>query len=156
MVPGVGPGKETGHSESAQFILFRPLQGVRGLQVERCSCPRYRSSLRQIAGGSFFSWDCGCRCCCRSGWQRTRTCRPRASCISASRWLFSYMHEPPIRIYDLRDSRQYDHDREYWQRRSQEERLSAVEDLRRQYAMFPSGKGYESSERLRRVLRVVQ
>ena len=50
------------------------------------------------------------------------------------------MHEPPIRIYDLRDSRQYDHDQEYWQGRSQEERLSAVEELRRQYGMFSPGR----------------
>lgn len=66
------------------------------------------------------------------------------------------MHEPPIRIYDLRDSRQYDQDQEYWQGRSQEERLSAVEELRRQYGMFPPGEGYDSSERLLRVLRIVQ
>jgi hypothetical protein len=66
------------------------------------------------------------------------------------------MHEPPIRIYSLKDSRQYDHDREYWQGRSQEERLGAVEELRRQYAMFSTEQGYDSSKRLRRVLRVVQ
>jgi len=61
-----------------------------------------------------------------------------------------------IRIFELRDLRQYDRDREYWEGQSQEERLSAVEELRRQYAMFSTEEGHDSRKGLRRVLRVVQ
>ncbi len=66
------------------------------------------------------------------------------------------MEKSQIRIYDLKDSRQCEQGRTYWEGKSQEDRLSAVEELRRQYAMFSVGTGYDGSQRLRRVLRIVQ
>jgi hypothetical protein len=66
------------------------------------------------------------------------------------------MSEIAIHTYDLKDPRQAMDDRQYWRKRSAEERLSAVEELRRQFGKFPSGKGYDGSQRLRRVLRIVQ
>jgi hypothetical protein len=61
-----------------------------------------------------------------------------------------------IHTYNLKDPRQGKDDRQYWRERSAEERLSAVEDLRRQFGKFPSGKSYDGSQRLRRVLRIVK
>ena len=66
------------------------------------------------------------------------------------------MIEPRIRIRDLKDCRQHDYDQEYWQAQPQEDRLSAVEVLRRQYSMFSSEERYDGSKRLRRVLRIMQ
>jgi hypothetical protein len=66
------------------------------------------------------------------------------------------MHDLHIHIFELSDFHQYERDREYWKEQSPEQRLSAVEELRRQYAMFSSEEGHDSSKRLRRVLRVVQ
>ncbi len=61
------------------------------------------------------------------------------------------IHKTSVKDPSLREK-----DRQYWQERSAEERLSAVEDLRRQFGKFPSGEGYDGSQRLRRVLRIVQ
>lgn len=66
------------------------------------------------------------------------------------------MTDNAIHTYNLNDPRQVKDERQYWRQRSAEERLSAVEDLRRQFGKFPSGKGYDGSQRLRRVLRIVQ
>jgi hypothetical protein len=66
------------------------------------------------------------------------------------------MPDSTIHTYNLKDRRQVEADRQYWRERSAEERLSAVEDLRRQSGKFPSGKGYDGSQRLRRVLRIVK
>lgn len=66
------------------------------------------------------------------------------------------MPEIAIHTYNLKDPRRAKDDRQYWRERSAEERLSAVEELRRQFDKFPSGDGYDGSQRLRRVLRIVQ
>jgi hypothetical protein len=60
-----------------------------------------------------------------------------------------------IRVLDLKESSGSLKDREYWRRQSVEARLSAVEELRLQFAKLPPGKGYDSSQRLRRVLRIL-
>lgn len=78
------------------------------------------------------------------------------ACINLKGCLFSAMPDVEVRIYSLRDPRQYEDQRAYWQGRSPEERLSAVEVLRRQYSKFSADSGYDGGERLRRVLRVVQ
>lgn len=61
-----------------------------------------------------------------------------------------------IGIYDLDELRHLDQSLPYWRDRSPEDRLSAVEVLRRQFGKLPAGNGYGSSERLRRVLRILQ
>ncbi len=66
------------------------------------------------------------------------------------------MFEKIIHTYSLNDPRQMEDNRAYWRDKSAEERLDAVEELRRQFGKFPAGKGYGSSLRLRRVLRIVQ
>ncbi len=77
-------------------------------------------------------------------------------CISRSGSVSFYMPKSIIHTYNLKDPAQAKDDRQYWRERSAEERVSAVEVLRRQFGKFPSGKGYDGSQRLRRVLRVVQ
>jgi hypothetical protein len=61
-----------------------------------------------------------------------------------------------VKIISLEEHRRHDPVEQYWVGRSEEERLSAVEILRRQLGKLKSGTGYGSSQRLRRVLRVVQ
>ena len=61
-----------------------------------------------------------------------------------------------IRIVDLKDPGEFVRNKEYWQSQSGEARLSAVEELRLQFGKLPPGSGYDGSQRLRRVLRVVQ
>jgi hypothetical protein len=56
----------------------------------------------------------------------------------------------------LKDPSLPEKDRQYWRQKSAEERLSAVEVLRRQFGKFPTGEGYDGSQRLRRVLRILQ
>ena len=66
------------------------------------------------------------------------------------------MEKTPIQIYSLKDPRQQVQEREYWRTRPAEERVSAVEVLRCQFGKLAPGKGYDSSQRLRRILRIVQ
>jgi len=66
------------------------------------------------------------------------------------------MAEPIVRKYGLNDPQQCDNSQDFWRNCSGEERLSAVEVLRRQFGKFPKGEGYDGSARLRRVLRIVQ
>jgi hypothetical protein len=66
------------------------------------------------------------------------------------------MEKHSIRVFDLKDSSGSLMDKEYWRRQSVEARLSAVEELRLQFGKLPPGRGYDSSQRLRRVLRIVQ
>jgi hypothetical protein len=66
------------------------------------------------------------------------------------------MRNGPVRKFDLKDQRQYDEDQTYWRQKSGEERLSALEELRRQFGLFSDKWQYDGSQRLRRVFRVVQ
>jgi len=66
------------------------------------------------------------------------------------------MEKRNIRVLDLKDSTGSLSDREFWERQSVEARLSAVEELRLQFGKLPPGLGYDGSQRLRRVLRVVK
>jgi hypothetical protein len=61
-----------------------------------------------------------------------------------------------VRVVSLKDPTHAKNDKEYWQHRSIEARLNAVEELRLQFGKLPPGMGYDGSQRLRRVLRVVQ
>ena len=66
------------------------------------------------------------------------------------------MDKLPIRVTTLDEIRQSGDNDRYWESQTVEARLSAVEILRRQYGKLPPGKGYGSSQRLRRILRIVQ
>lgn len=78
-------------------------------------------------------------------------------CFLLAGCLFWGMTSSAIRVYDLRDPRQREDELEYWRSQSYEARLEAVEILRRQFTKFaPSANEHGSSQRLRRVLRVVQ
>lgn len=62
------------------------------------------------------------------------------------------MDQTPVNIYSLKDPKQYDQEWDFWRMRSGEERLSAVEVLRRQFGKFSRGDRYDGSARLRKVL----
>jgi hypothetical protein len=66
------------------------------------------------------------------------------------------MEKRSVRVFDLKDPSAFRGDSEYWQQQSMDARLSAVEELRLQFGKLPPGRGYDSSQRLRRVLRVLQ
>src|SRR5271169_1739465 len=59
-----------------------------------------------------------------------------------------------IKIISLEEHRGHESVEHYWVGRSEEERVSAVEILRRQFGKLKPGTGYGSSQRLRRVLRI--
>jgi hypothetical protein len=61
-----------------------------------------------------------------------------------------------VKKISLEEHRRHGPVDEYWAGVTAEERLSAVEILRRQYGKLNPEQGYESSQRVRRVLRVVQ
>ena len=61
-----------------------------------------------------------------------------------------------VRIYNMRTPEEVEASRQWWSGRSAEERLDAVEVLRRQFGKLPPGDNYDGSQRLRRVLRIVQ
>jgi hypothetical protein len=58
------------------------------------------------------------------------------------------MIEKTVTIKNLNDSGQAESDLEYWLSKTPDERISAVEILRRQY--------YGNSERLQRTVRIIQ
>jgi hypothetical protein len=79
-----------------------------------------------------------------------------SACISLSAWLPFDMLQNTIFKGSVKDPRLPEKDRLFWRQMAGEDRLSAVEVLRRQFGKFPAGEGYDGSQRLRRVLRVVQ
>ncbi|MEX0720811.1 MAG: hypothetical protein WD059_09100 [Balneolaceae bacterium] len=66
--------------------------------------------------------------------------------------------EKEVRIYDLNDPQQYEDERKYWAGKTPEERLSALESIRRTGEKLGLYKEYYNGDkqRLLRVLRVVE
>ena len=65
---------------------------------------------------------------------------------------------PVVRKYHLKDDQQYKDEVDYWESKSNEFKLSALQSLRDDYvAMFDKQKEYdESREALRRVYRITK
>lgn len=61
-----------------------------------------------------------------------------------------------VRILTLDETHRVGEVDRYWESKSYEDRLSAVEILRRQYGKLATGEGYGSNKGIRRVLRVVK
>jgi len=55
------------------------------------------------------------------------------------------MRKGPVRKFDLSDGRQDSEEREYWRRQSGDEKLSALEELRRQYGLFTRDWEYDGA-----------
>lgn len=62
-----------------------------------------------------------------------------------------------ISIYDLHDPQQYEDEKEYWSKRSPEEKLHALEIIRNTGQQFLKSEPRDGDEqRLRRILRIVK
>ena len=58
-----------------------------------------------------------------------------------------------VRKYHLKDPKQIEDEREYWQSKSPEERLAAAESLRKQYMKL---KGIDADQSLQRVHKIIE
>jgi ribosomal protein L29 len=61
--------------------------------------------------------------------------------------------EKTVKKYNLNDPQQYKDEREYWRNKTPEERLMALEELRRQYMKF---KGINAEQGVQRVCRIIK
>lgn len=66
--------------------------------------------------------------------------------------------EKRIKIYDLHDSQQYEDEKQYWAKKTPEEKLHALEVIRKTgYKLLSNSENFDGNQqRLRRVLRVVK
>jgi ribosomal protein L29 len=58
-----------------------------------------------------------------------------------------------VKKYHLKDPQQYEDEREYWRNKTPEERLMALEELRRQYCKL---KGIDADQGVQRVYKIVK
>ena len=61
--------------------------------------------------------------------------------------------EKTVKKYHLKDPQQYEDEREYWRNKTPEERVMALEELRRQYC---KSKGIDADQRVQRVYKIVK
>ena len=61
--------------------------------------------------------------------------------------------EKYVKKYHLKDPQQYEDEREYWRSKTPEERLMALEELRRQYMKL---KGIDAEQRVQRVCKIIK
>lgn len=61
--------------------------------------------------------------------------------------------EKYVKKYHLEDPQQYEDDREYWRSKTPEERLLALEQLRKQYMKL---KGIDAEQGVQRVCKIIK
>jgi len=61
--------------------------------------------------------------------------------------------EKHVKKYHLKDSQQYEDEREYWRSKTPEERLMALEELRREYMKM---KGIDPDQPIQKVIRIIK
>lgn len=61
--------------------------------------------------------------------------------------------EKTIKKYHIKDPQQYEDEREYWRSKTPEERLMALDQLRKQYMKL---KGIDAEQRVQRVYKIVK
>ncbi|WP_158278757.1 hypothetical protein [Rhodohalobacter mucosus] len=61
--------------------------------------------------------------------------------------------EKYVKKYHLKDPQQYEDEREYWRSKTPEERLMALEELRKQYMKL---KGIDAEQRVQRVCKIIK
>ena len=61
--------------------------------------------------------------------------------------------EKQVKKYQLKDPQQYEDEREYWRSKTPEERLMALEELRKQYMKL---KGIDAEQRIQRVCKIIK
>ena len=61
--------------------------------------------------------------------------------------------EKIIKKYHLKDTQQYEDEREYWRSKTPEERLAALEQLRKQYMKL---KGIDAEQGVQRVCKIIK
>ena len=61
--------------------------------------------------------------------------------------------EKYVKKYHLKDPQQYEDEREYWRSKTPEERLMALEALRREYMKM---KGIDPDQPMQRVVQIVE
>mgnify|MGYP006294904635 CR=1 FL=1 len=61
--------------------------------------------------------------------------------------------EKQVKKYHLKDPQQYEDEREYWRSKTPEERLMALEELRKQYMKL---KGIDAEQRIQRVCKIIK
>jgi len=61
--------------------------------------------------------------------------------------------EKYLKIKSIKDS---DNDLEFWKRRSEQDRINAIEILRSQYSLLQNNTGKDAEPRLQRVYRITQ
>lgn len=64
--------------------------------------------------------------------------------------------EKKIKIYDLKDSRQYDDEKKFWSEASLEFKLNALEEIRESYFKLKNINKNEISKRLRSFYRITE
>ena len=60
--------------------------------------------------------------------------------------------EKYVKKYHLNDPQQYEDEREYWRSKTPEERLMALESIRRQYMKM---KGIDPDQPMQKVIRII-
>ena len=61
--------------------------------------------------------------------------------------------EKIVKKYHLKDTQQYEDEREYWRSKTPEERLAALEQLRKQYMKL---KGIDAEQEVQRVCKIIK
>jgi hypothetical protein len=61
--------------------------------------------------------------------------------------------EKYVKKYHLKDPQQYEDERDYWRSKTPEERLMALEELRKQYMKL---KGIDAEQRVQRVCKIIK
>jgi len=61
--------------------------------------------------------------------------------------------EKTVKKYHLKDPQQYEDEREYWRSKTPEERITALEQLRKQYMKL---KGIDAEQRIQRVCKIIK
>jgi len=61
--------------------------------------------------------------------------------------------EKIVKKYHLKDTQQYEDEREYWRSKTPEERLAALEQLRKQYMKL---KGIDAEQGVQRVCKIIK
>jgi len=61
--------------------------------------------------------------------------------------------EKIVKKYHLKDPQQYEDEREYWRSKTPEERLAALEQLRKQYMKL---KGIDAEQGVQRVCKIIK
>ena len=61
--------------------------------------------------------------------------------------------EKIVKKYHLKDTQQYEDEREFWRSKTPEERLAALEQLRKQYMKL---KGIDAEQGVQRVCKIIK